>query len=118
MASPLPQPLPSGRENLDSIVLTVFSHQEIPLAVDDDVGGIPESPRSRSLHAVADLEQDLAFRRIDQHTIEMRVGYQQPSQPSTVSPLGPSTLNSGVDHPRRYFPSRSNTWMRSVKSAR
>ncbi len=62
VAAPLAQPLPLGREDLDPVVLAVLGDVEVARAVDHDVGRITEPARRRPLHAVADLEQELAAR--------------------------------------------------------
>ena len=79
MAAPLAEPFSLRREDLDPVVLAVFGHIEIVGTVDHHVGRIAESARGRPLHAVANLELQLALFRVNQHAVEMRVGDQQPA---------------------------------------
>src|SRR5262249_37077154 len=46
----------------------------------DDIRRITKSARRRALHAVADLEQQLSRFVVDQNTVKMRVGNQEPAQ--------------------------------------
>ena len=102
VAAPLAEPLPLGREDLDPVVLAILGDVEVARAVDHHVGRIAEPARRRPLHAVADLEQELAARA--NRRARDKSGCRPPAagrKRSMVNPLGPSTLNSGVRQPRR-----------------
>ena len=119
VAAPLAEPFPFGREDLNAIVLAVLGDVEIAGLVDDDVGRIAESPGRRALHAVADLEEDLAVGRVDEHAIEVGIGDQQPAQPvDRQSARAVDVEHRACSSRERYLPSRSKTWIRSVRSAR
>src|ERR687894_431906 len=70
---PLAEPLPLRREDLDAVVLAILADVEIPRAIDHHVRRVAEPPRGRSLHAVADLEEQFALIGIDQDAVEMRI---------------------------------------------
>src|SRR5271166_2762494 len=58
--APLAEPLALRREDLDAVVLTIFGDVKIVGPVDDHVGGVAESARGCTLHAIANLEEQFA----------------------------------------------------------
>ena len=86
--APLAQPFPLGREDLDPVVLAILGDVEVAGAVDHHVGRITEPARRRSLHAVADLEQELAALGVNEHAVKVGVGHQQPAITVDGQPAG------------------------------
>ena len=80
VSAPLANPGAFGREDLNTVVVAIFTDVKLALSVDDNIGRVSEQSRCVALNALADLLQELAVTIINHDPVKVRVCHQNAAQ--------------------------------------